>query len=141
MWCSFISYSKNILCMICPMKQIMNLDSKYIDSYSKKYTYSYSFRVSVVFLIEAVWFVCMWCSFISYSKIILCMICPMKQIMNLDSKYWFLFSKKKSTYFSTKKKKKKYMDSYNTKWKKKNNWCARCKQQKKKKKQRKYIES
>ena len=47
------------------------------------------------------------------------MICPMKQIINLDSKFFLLFSKKKSTYFSTKKKKKKYMDSYNTKWKKK----------------------
>ena len=30
-----------------------------LDSYSKKYSYSYSFRVSVVFLTEAVWFVCM----------------------------------------------------------------------------------
>ena len=30
-----------------------------LDSYSKKYTYSYSFRVPVVFLTEVVWFVCM----------------------------------------------------------------------------------
>ena len=51
------------------------LDKKIIlDSYSKKYSYSYSFRVSVVFLTEAVWFVCMSCSFISSCKSILCMI-------------------------------------------------------------------
>ena len=34
--------------MICPMKQIMNLDSKYIDSYSqkkkKKYIDSYKMK-------------------------------------------------------------------------------------------------
>ena len=97
-----------------------------LDSYSKKYTYSYSFRVSVVFLIEAVWFVCMWCSFISYSKSILCMICPMKQIMNLDSKYIDSYSKKK-----------KYIDFHNTKWKKKKkDWCAHCKQKKKRKKKK-----
>ena len=36
------------------------LDKKNIlDSYSKKYTYSYSFHVLVVFLTEAVWFMCM----------------------------------------------------------------------------------
>ena len=36
------------------------LDKKIIlDSYSKKYTYSYSFCVLVVFLTEVVWFVCM----------------------------------------------------------------------------------
>ena len=36
------------------------LDKKNIwDSYSKKYTYSYSFHVSVVFLTETVWFMCM----------------------------------------------------------------------------------
>ena len=42
---------------------------------------------------------------------ILCMICPMKQIINLDSKYIDSYSQKK--------KKKKYIDSYNKKWKKK----------------------
>ena len=68
---------------------------KNLDSYSKKYTYYYSFHVSVVFLTEAVWFMCMWCSFISYSKSIFCMICPMKQIMNLDSKYIDSYSQKK----------------------------------------------
>ena len=67
----------------------------FLDSYSKKYTYSYSFHVSVVFLTEAVWFMCMWYSFILYSKSILCMICPMKQIMNLDSKYIDSYSQKK----------------------------------------------
>ena len=36
------------------------------------------------------------------------MICPMKQIMNLDSKYIDSYSKKK-----------KYIDFHNTKWKKK----------------------
>ena len=30
-----------------------------LDSYSKKYPYSYSISVSLVFLTEAVWFVCM----------------------------------------------------------------------------------
>ena len=39
------------------------------------------------------------------------MICPMKQIINLDSKYIDSYSQKK--------KKKKYIDSYNTKLKKK----------------------
>ena len=29
--------------MICPMKQIMNLDSKYIDSYSQKKKKVYKF--------------------------------------------------------------------------------------------------
>ena len=38
------------------------------------------------------------------------MICPMKQIMNLDSKYIDSYSQKK---------KKRYINSYNTKWKKK----------------------
>ena len=41
-------------------------EREYTYSYSKKYTYSYSLRVSVVFFTEAVWFVCMWCSFILY---------------------------------------------------------------------------
>ena len=72
------------------------LDKKNIlNSYSKKYTYFYSFRVSVVFLIEAIWFMCMSCSFISYCKSILCMICPMKQIINLDSSTLILILKKK----------------------------------------------
>ena len=98
------------------------LDKKNIlDSYSKKYTYSYSFHVSVVFLTETVWFMCMWCSFISYSKSILCMICPMKQIMNLDSKYIDSYSQKK----------KKYIDSYKMKWKKKMIY-VHCKKKKKK---------
>ena len=61
------------------------------------------------------------------------MICPMKQIMNLDSKYWFLFSKKKSTYFSTKKKKKKVHGFLQYEMEeKKNDWCAHCKQKKQK---------
>ena len=34
-----------------------------LDSYSKKYTYSYSFRVSIVFLTKTVWFVRIWCSY------------------------------------------------------------------------------
>ena len=101
------------------------LDKKNIlDSYSKKYTYSYSFHVSVVFLTEAVWFMGMWCSFISYGKSILCMICPIKQIMNLDSKYIDSYSQKK---------KKKYIDSYKMKWKKKKWFMCTVKKKKKKK--------
>ena len=76
-------------------ERIVWIKTNILDSYSKIYTYSYYFHVSVVFLTEAVWFVCMWCSFISYSKSILCMICPMKQIMNLDSKYIDSYSRKK----------------------------------------------
>ena len=102
-----------------------------LDSYSKKYSYSYSFRVSVVFLTEAVWFVCMWCSFISYSKSILCMICPMKQIMNLDSKYIDSYFQKKKKYIFLNKKKVHRFLQYEME-EKKNDWCAHCKQKKQK---------
>ena len=69
-----------------------------LDSYSKKYTYFYSFCVSVVFFFtETVWFVCRSCSFISYCKSILCMIFPMKQIMNLNSSTLILILKKKKS--------------------------------------------
>ena len=74
-----------------------------LESYSKKYTYSYSFRMSVVFLTEAVWFVCMSCSFLSYCKSILCMICPMKQII-IDLSTLIIILENKN--------KKKYIDSY-----------------------------
>ena len=66
-----------------------------LESYSKKYTYSYSFRMSVVFLTEAVWFVCMSCSFISSCKSILCMICPMKKIIIDSSTLILILNKKK----------------------------------------------
>ena len=83
------------------------LDKKYIlDSYSKKYTFLFFLFVNSFFFTEAVWFVCMLCSFISYCKSILCMIYPMKQIMNLVSSTLILILKKK---------KKKYIDSYSTK--------------------------
>ena len=75
---------------------------KKLDSYSKKYTYSYSFRMSVVFLTETIWFVSMSCSFISSCKSILCMICPMNQII-IDSSILILILNKK---------KKEYIDSY-----------------------------
>ena len=68
-----------------------------LESYSKKYTYSYSFRMSVVFLTEAVWFVCMSCSFISSCKSILCMICPMKKIIINSSTLILILNQKKST--------------------------------------------
>ena len=102
-----------------------------MDSYSKKYTYSYSFRVPVVFLTEVVWFVCMWCSFISYSKSIFCMICPMKQIMNLDSKYIDSYFQKKKKYIFLNKKKVHRFLQYEME-EKKNDWCAHCKQKKQK---------
>ena len=101
-------------------------EREYTHSYSKKYTYSYSLGVSVVFFTEAVWFVCMWCSFILYSKSILCMICPMKQIMNLDSKYWFLFFFFLKVHISQQKKKVHGFLQYEME--EKNYWYAHCKQ-------------
>ena len=68
-----------------------------LESYSKKYTYSYSFRISVVFLTEAVWFVCMSCSFISSCKSIICMICPMKKIIIDSSTLILILNKKKKS--------------------------------------------
>ena len=122
-----------ILAMKLPKIGENCLDKKNIlNSYSKKYTYFYSFRVSVVFLIEAIWFMCMSCSFISYCKSILCMICPMKQIINLDSSTLILILKKK-------KKKNNYIDFYNTKWKKKMIDVHTVKKKKEKKEKKKKL--
>ena len=68
-------------------------EREYTYSYSKKYTYSYSLRVSVGFFYRSS-LVCVYVMFFHF-VCILCMICPMKQIINLDSKCIDSYSKKK----------------------------------------------
>ena len=71
-----------------------------IDSHSKKYTYSYSFRMPVVFLTEAVWFVPI-CHVLSFHPI---------KVITIDSLHVLPYETKNYRF--------KYIDSYSQQKKK-----------------------